>query len=104
MTVHGMAPNSVSARAETLADIAGMQLVKPHINGRQLHRVSQAVSDETDSDYFKRSIWQPYLDKVIVEMKDRFGKMSVMAFLLTFCSNVLQRTHGKFHEISYFLW
>jgi len=40
----------------TLADIAGVQLVKPRVNGRQLHRVSQAVSDETDSDYFNQHI------------------------------------------------
>jgi len=39
------------------------------------------------------------LDTVIVEMKDKFGKMSQMAFLLTFCSNVLQRTNGQFQEI-----
>jgi len=92
---------SVFARAATLAEIAGVQLVKSRINGGQLHRVSQSFSNETDSDYFKRSIW---LDTVIVEMKDRFGKMSQMAFLLTFCSNVLQRTKEQFQEMSCFLW
>jgi hypothetical protein len=46
---HG-AEFSVFAHAATLADIAGVQLVKPRVNGRQLHRVSQAVSDETDCD------------------------------------------------------
>ena len=84
MTVHGMVPNSVSLlKRQYFADIAGVQLVKRRITGRQLHRVSQADSGEIDSDYLKRSIWLPYLDTVIVEMKDRFGKMSQMASLLT---------------------
>ena len=72
---HG-AEFSVVAQAAILADIARVQLVKPHITGRQLHRVSQADSDEIDS------IWLPYLGTVIVEMKDRYGNMSQMAFLL----------------------
>jgi hypothetical protein len=104
---HG-AEFSVFARAATLADIAGVQLVKPRVTGRQLHRMSQADSDETDSDYFRRSIWLPYLDTVIVEMKDRFGKMSQMAFLLTsvlMCYNIqmdnfkkVYAFYGKFIE------
>jgi len=61
----------------------------------KLYKVSQAVSDETDSDCFKRSIWLPFLDTVIVEMKDRFGNVT-NGFLVCICSNVLQRTNGQF--------
>ena len=55
---------SVFAQAEIFADIAGVHLAKPRTAGRQLHRVSQLHSDETASDYFKRSIWLPYVDAV----------------------------------------
>ena len=51
---------SVCAQAEIFADIAGVHLAKPRTAGRQLHRVSLLHSDETASDYFKRSIWLPY--------------------------------------------
>jgi hypothetical protein len=50
-----------------------------------MHRVSQVGTDETDnnSDYFKRSIWLPYLDAVIVHMQDKFSRTSQTAFLLS---------------------
>ena len=78
-------------------------------------RVSQADADEADSDYFKRSIWLPYLDTVIVEMKDRVGNLSQMAFLVDIGANEslapmsrkpgneLQRSNGQFQESLYFL-
>ena len=73
---------SVFAQAEIFADIAGVHLVKPHTAGRQLHRVSLLHSDETASDYFKRSIWLPYVDAVVVHMQDKFSQTSQTALLL----------------------
>jgi len=74
---------SFFAQAERFADIACVQLAKPRTTGRQLHRVSQVHPDETDSDYFKRSIWLPYLDAVIMHMQEKFSQTSQTAFLLS---------------------
>jgi hypothetical protein len=75
------------AEAEILADNAGLQLAKLRLTDRQMYRVSQVgrPTNETERsrDYFKRSIWLPYLDEVIVEMQDKFSQTSQTAFLLS---------------------
>ena len=73
---------SVFAQAEIFADIAGVHLAKPRTAGRQLHRVSLLHSDKTASDYFKRSIWLPYVNAVVVHMQDKFNQTSQTALLL----------------------
>src|SRR5258706_10895150 len=75
---------SVFAQAVTFANIIGIQLVKPRVTSRQLHRVSQANPDETDSEYFKRNIWVPYLDAILTQIQDKFSKSSETALLLSF--------------------
>ena len=72
----------VLTQAEQLVEISGIQLAKPRVVGRQQHRASATSADETDSDYFKRSIWLPYLDAVIVHMQDKFSRTSQIAYLL----------------------
>ena len=57
-------------------------MAKPCTASRQLHRVSLLHSDETASDYFKRSIWLPYVDAVVVHMQDKFSQTSQTALLL----------------------
>jgi hypothetical protein len=48
-----------------------------------MHRASAVNSEETDNDYFKGSIWLPYLDAVIMHMTDKFSRSSQTAFLLS---------------------
>jgi hAT family C-terminal dimerisation region len=48
-----------------------------------MHRASAVNSEETDNDYFKRSIWLPYLDAVIMHMTDKFSRSSQTAILLS---------------------
>lgn len=74
---------SVLEQAESLASVAGVKLSKPRLAGRQMHRASAVNSEETDNDYFKRSIWLPYLDAVIMHMTDKFSRSSQTAFLLS---------------------
>ena len=74
---------SVFEQADGFASIIGVQLTKPRLSGRQMHRASAVNSDESDSDYFKRSIWLPYLDAVIMHMTDKFSHASQTAFLLS---------------------
>lgn len=74
---------SVLEQAEGLAAIVGVPLSKPRLSGRQMHRASAVNSEETDNDYFKRSIWLPYLDAVIMHMTDKFSRSSQTAFLLS---------------------
>lgn len=74
---------SVFEQANGFASIIGVQLTKPRLSGRQMHRASAVNSDESDSDYFKRSIWLPYLDAVIMHMTEKFSHASQTAFLLS---------------------
>jgi hypothetical protein len=76
---------SVIEQAEGLAAIVGVQLSKPRLSGRQMQRASAVNSEDSqgiDNDYFKRSIWLPYLDAVIMHMTDKFSRSSQTAFLL----------------------
>src|SRR6218665_1461463 len=78
---HGV-PFSVFTQAEQLAEIAGIEIAKPRIVGRQQHRASATSVTESHIDYFKRSIWLPYIDAVIMQMQDKFSRTSQTAFLL----------------------
>ena len=72
---------SVFSGCEQLAQAA--ELMKPRLTSRQQHRVSQVKADETASDYYKRSIWFPYLDVVISHMGDKFSGAAETAILLS---------------------
>ena len=74
---------SVFSGCEQLAQAAGIELMKPRLTGRQQHRVSQVNADETASDYYKRSIWFPYLDGVISHMCAKFSGAAETAILLS---------------------
>ena len=54
---------SVFSECEQLAQTAGIELMKPGLTGRQQRQVSQVNADETASDYYKRSMLFPYVDK-----------------------------------------
>ena len=56
---------------------------EPRLTGCQQHRVSQVNVDETVSDYYKRSIWFPYLDGVISNMCDKFSGAAETVILLS---------------------
>ena len=66
-----------------MAQAAGIEMMKSRLTGRQQHRVSQVNADETASDYYKRSIWFPYLDVVISYMCDKFSGAAETAMLLS---------------------
>ena len=74
---------SVFSGCEQLAQAAGIELMKPGLTDRQQHRVSQVNADETASDYYKRSIWFPYLVGVISHMCDKFRGAATTAILLS---------------------
>ena len=89
---------SVLLQAEQLATTAGVKLERKRVTvGRQQHRTSLAHPDESDSDYFKRSIWLPYLDAVIVQMNEKFGQTSKTAFTLSsvLVSNCIEIAHFR---------
>ena len=90
---------SVLEQAEGLAAIAGVQLSKPRLAGRQMHRASAVNSEETDINYFKRTIWLPYLDAVIVHMKDKFSGSSQTAFLLSSVLTDKEVTAANFKKV-----
>lgn len=90
---------SVLEQAEGLAAIAGVQLSKPRLAGRQMHRASAVNSEETDINYFKRTIWLPYLDAVIVHMKDKFSGSSQTAFLLSSVLTGKEVTAANFKKV-----
>ena len=66
-----------------MAQAAGIESMKPRLTSRQQHRVLQVNADETVSDYYKRSIWFPYLDCVISHMCDKFSGAAETAILLS---------------------
>ena len=74
---------SVLSGCEQLEQAAGIDLMKPRLTGRQQHCVSQVNADETVRDYYKRSIWFPYIDGVISHMCDIFSGAAETAILLT---------------------
>ena len=75
---------SVHSQAEQLATMAGIKLERKRVTvGRQQYRTSLAHPNESDRDYFKRSIWLPYIDAVIVQMNEKFGQTSKTAFTLS---------------------
>ena len=66
-----------------MAQAAGIESMKPRLTSRQQHRVLQVNADETASDYYKRSIWFPYLDCVISHMRDKFRGAAETVILLS---------------------
>ena len=76
---------SVFSGCEQLAQAAELaELRKPRLTGRQEHRVSQVNADETANDYYKCSIWFPYLDGVMIShICDKYSGAAETAKLLS---------------------
>ena len=71
---------SAFQQAQKCAELAETELTKPRCPSRQTHRSS--FKDCGTSDYFKRSIWFPFLDNVISNLADKFSDDAQPAFLL----------------------
>ena len=59
--------------ASSLADVAGAELKQPRQAARQQNRVN--IQSASDEEYFKRSVYLPFLDHVLSELRTRFSKV-----------------------------
>uniref|UniRef100_A0A6P7H0M6 Uncharacterized protein LOC114348859 n=1 Tax=Diabrotica virgifera virgifera TaxID=50390 RepID=A0A6P7H0M6_DIAVI len=66
--------------ALSICETLNIEVGKPRICGRQIHR-SNYESDSAE-DYFRKSIFIPYLDHLILALKTRFSKEHEVAFSL----------------------
>uniref|UniRef100_H3A637 HAT C-terminal dimerisation domain-containing protein n=1 Tax=Latimeria chalumnae TaxID=7897 RepID=H3A637_LATCH len=58
---------AVFNQAECYAEIVGIKLMKPRCSSHQMH---------SDSEYFKRAIWNSYLDAVVTQISEKFCEKS----------------------------
>jgi hypothetical protein len=67
---------AVYAEAERLAEISGATLSKPRCPNRQVNRANDDSSSvpTTASNYFKRSVWYPFLDSISRELDEKFSE------------------------------
>ncbi len=54
-----------------LIGLVGTDLKEPRQVERQLYRVN--IDCDSDQEYFKRSVYKPFLDHVISELRERFS-------------------------------
>eukprot|EP00731_Ephydatia_muelleri_P036704 Em0307g2a len=57
--------------AESLAEIVESDLKQPRIVAKQRNRVN--VASSSDQEYFQRSVFYPFLDHVLSELRSRFS-------------------------------
>jgi hypothetical protein len=58
--------------AVKIAATAGIQLTMPRLTGRQSTRDNVPASNP--SEYFRRAVWYPYLDAIIMSITDKFSR------------------------------
>ena len=61
----------VWTQSSTMANIIGTDLKQPRQVARQRYRVN--IDCDSDQEYFKRSVYIPFLDHVISELRERFS-------------------------------
>lgn len=71
---------SIFDEAQEFADEIGVGLHLPRVASRQTHRSNPPSSDH--NDYWKKSILIPYLDSLILSLKERFAPVNLPAFSL----------------------
>ena len=69
--------NKVFDKAESMAEIGNVVIALPKRCGRQTERSN--VPGDTPKDYFKRSIYLPFLDSLIQQYNMRFNSLSQKA-------------------------
>lgn len=81
--------------AEKFAEHIGVELHIPRVISRQTHRSNPPSSDF--SDHWKKSLLIPYLDSLIVNLKERFPEQNLPAFSLLSLhpSNMLKMTNDE---------
>ena len=57
--------------AESLAETVESDLKQPRLVAKQRNRVNVGLS--SDQEYFKRSVFDPFLDHVLSELRSRFS-------------------------------
>ncbi|XP_068127350.1 52 kDa repressor of the inhibitor of the protein kinase-like [Hyperolius riggenbachi] len=67
-------------KAEDLAKSIGTELLIPRQCGRQVHRAN--VDSCNTEEYFRRTIFVPYLDSLISSLDNRFGEQNRVNFSL----------------------
>lgn len=63
--------------AKILADKVGVELIKPRVVKRQVHR--ENIPSSSDEEYYRRTVYIQFLDHVIGEMKRRFEQHNAVA-------------------------
>lgn len=70
----------IFSNALSTCETLNIEVGKPRICGRQIHRSN--YQSDSDEDYFKKSIFIPYLDHLILALKTRFSKEHEIVFSL----------------------
>ncbi|XP_055907106.1 zinc finger MYM-type protein 1-like isoform X1 [Eupeodes corollae] len=83
---------SIFTEAKEMADKMGLQLVVPRIIAKQTKRDNYAGSPE---EYFRRSVYVPFLDHLLVQLKCRFLDHRE---LISKIQNILPDKCCKLHE------
>uniref|UniRef100_A0A6P7FAN0 52 kDa repressor of the inhibitor of the protein kinase-like n=1 Tax=Diabrotica virgifera virgifera TaxID=50390 RepID=A0A6P7FAN0_DIAVI len=70
--------DNIMANVETTANKLGIELTCPRVAARQVHRPNH--STQTINEYYRKSIFLPYLDSLVQSLKDRFSDRNKPSF------------------------
>jgi len=73
--------DGIWSQAQELADLSDTELVQPRLSVRQRNRVN--VPACSPQEYFKRSIFIPFLDHVLSDLKERFAAHNSAVYCLS---------------------
>ncbi|XP_054283488.1 52 kDa repressor of the inhibitor of the protein kinase-like [Macrosteles quadrilineatus] len=68
------------ANVDTTTEVLGISLTRPRTNTKQSHRSN--VPSESVEDYYRKSLFIPYLDYLIRALSERFSKKNQTSFEL----------------------
>lgn len=85
--------NLLFTDAKSIANDLGFIITFPRITGKQLHRNN--YQSETPEDYYRISVFVPYLESIIQSIKERFEKDNSIAFSLHYLHPVLFKKINK---------
>ncbi|XP_042913321.2 52 kDa repressor of the inhibitor of the protein kinase-like [Parasteatoda tepidariorum] len=71
---------AIFTKAEHICEELGIEMNRPRVASRQVHRSN--LPSENAEEFFRRSLFIPYLDSIISSLKDRFSSTQRKAFSL----------------------
>ncbi|XP_050546850.1 uncharacterized protein LOC126908636 [Daktulosphaira vitifoliae] len=85
--------NLLFINAKSIANDLDLTITCPRITGKQLHRNN--YPSETPEDYYRVSVFVPYLESIIQSIKQRFEKGNSVAFSLQYLHPALFKKMKK---------